>query len=176
MLNTLESDSTLRQQLTRELNHLLRRFRQYRTEADWIAALLDGVSHFTPQAAVFTLKDGMLRLRGQLNLALPDEFSFQVSSTAAFASAVESRDPVIALRTPGEVSERLSAPGPNERAQIIPISNAERVVALLFAAGDSERVDGNALELVAGMAAIVLERQANASQHAQIGRHFGAGS
>lgn len=175
MIHPLESSSAPRPQLTRELNHLLRRFRQYRTEAEWVAALLDGVAHFSPQAAVFTLQDGVLLLRGQLNLALPDEFSFPISSGAAFASAVESRDPVIALRTPGEVGERLSAPEPNARAQIIPISNAERVAALLFSAG-AERVDGNALELVAGMAAIVLERQANASRHAQIARHFGTSS
>jgi hypothetical protein len=172
VIHSHESGSGRRQQLTRELNHLLRRFRQYQSEAEWVAALLDGASHFSPQAAVFTLKDGTLRLRGQSNLALPDEFSFPISSGGAFASAVESRDPVTALRTPGEVGEHLSAPGPNERAQIIPISNAERVVALLFAAG-AEPVDGDALELVAGMAAIVLERQANASRHAQIGRHLG---
>jgi hypothetical protein len=171
----LESGGAPSQQLTRELNHLLRRFRRYQTEAEWVSALLDGASQFVRQAAVLTLKDGILLVRGQVNLALPDHFSFQVSSTAAFAAAVESRDPVVALRTPGEVSEGLSAPEPNERAHIIPISNGDRVVAVLFAAG-AEPVNGNALELVAGMASIVLERQANALLHAQIARHLGTGS
>ncbi|HTU46349.1 MAG TPA: hypothetical protein VMF91_14875 [Bryobacteraceae bacterium] len=170
-----ESGCDLSQQLTCELNHLLRRFRQYQTEAEWVSALLDGASQFARQAAVLTLKDGVLLVRGQVNLAIPDHFAFPVSSTAAFASAVESKDPVIALRTPGEVSERLSAPEPDERAHIIPISNGDRVVAVLFAAG-AEPVNGSALELVAGMASIVLERQANASLHAQIARHLGTSS
>jgi hypothetical protein len=162
-------------QLTRELNQLLRRFRHYRTEAEWISALLDGASQFIQQAAVFTFKDGVLLLRGQINLALPDQFSFPVSSTAAFASALESRDPVIALRTPAEVHSLLSSPQPSERAYILPICNSDRVVALLFAAG-REAADGDALELIAGMASMVLERQANASLHAQIARHFGSDS
>ena len=171
----LETGSAPRPELTRELNHLLRRLRQYRTEAEWVSALLDGASRFVRQAAVFTLQDGVLRLRGQVNLGLPGELSFAVSETAAFASAVESRDPVTALRTRTEVSERLSTPEPNERAHILPISNGNRVVAVLFAAG-AEPVDGDALELVAGMASIVLERQANASLHAQIARHLGTDS
>jgi hypothetical protein len=170
----LETGSAPGPELTRELNYLLRRLRQYRTEAEWISAVLDGASRFIRQAAVFTVKDAVLVLRGQVNLALPDQFSFSVSSMAAFAAAVETRDPVTALRTTAEVGERLSAPGPNERAHVLPISNGNRVVAVLFAV-DTEPVDGNALELVAGMASIVLERQANASLHAQIGRHLGAG-
>lgn len=171
----LESGRALRTQLARELNQLLRRFRLYQTEADWVSALLDGAAQFIPQAAVFALKGGVLQLRGQVNLALPDGFCFPVSAAAAFASAVESRDPVIALRTPLEVSEPLSAPEPGMRAHIVPISNGDRVVALLFAA-DADSVDGNALELIAGMASIVLERQSNTSLHAQIARHFGTSS
>jgi len=162
------------QELTRELNQVLRRLRQYRTEADWVYALLDGASQFASQAAVFTVKDAMLFLRVQVNLALPEGFSFPVSSASAFGAALESKDPVIALRTPSEVSELLSAAA-QERAHILPISNGERAVAVLFAA-DAGPVDGNALELIAGMASIVLERRANLSLHAQIARHLGTSS
>lgn len=170
-----DSGRAARDQLTYELNRLLRRMRQYRSEAEWVSALLDGVSEFVYQAAVFAVRDGVAELRGQVNLTLPDDASFPMPSTPAFAAAVESKEPVIALRTPGEVSSFLSAAEPGERAHILPISNGNRVVALLFAA-DSNPVDGNAIELIAGMASIVLERQANASLHAQIARHLGTSS
>lgn len=174
-MDALESGSNARGQLTRELNQLLRRLRQYRTEAEWVSALLDGASQFTDEAAVFSLKDGVMLLCGQVDCGLADGLSLPVSSAAAFASALESREPVMALRTPGEVSEALSAPAQGQRAYILPISNGDRVVALLYAA-DSEKTDGNALELITGMASIVLERQANVSLHAQIARHLGTSS
>lgn len=159
--------------LTRELNQILRRLRQYQTEGEWASAVLDGASRFVRKAALFLLRDGVLILRGQINMALPEQVGIALSSAAAFAAAVESRDPLVAMRTASEVGAALSAPG--EHAHIVPICNGERVVALLFAAA-GEASDEDALELVAGMASIVLERQANASRHTQIARHLGSNS
>jgi hypothetical protein len=161
------------QALTRELNQLLRRLRQYQTEGEWVSAVLDGASRFMRQGALFLLRDGVLILRGQINMALPAQFPITVSSAAAFAAALESKDPLVALRTATEVGLALSAPG--EHAHIVPICNGDRVVALLFAAA-GEVSDEDALELVAGMASLVLERQANASRHTQITRHLGSSS
>jgi hypothetical protein len=170
------SERTGRRHLAHELNQLLRRLRQYRTEAEWVAALLDGAGLFAGQAAVFALKDGVLTLRGQSNLAIAaGASSFAISSAAAFAAAADSRDPVIALRTASEVGEALQAAEPGGRGYVVPISNGDRVVALLFAAMEGA-ADGDGLELVAGIASVVLERQANASLHAQIGRHLGSSS
>lgn len=154
-------------ELVDDLNQLLRRLRQYRTGSDWAAALLDGASRFVHQVAVFAFENGALRLLGQRNLDLPADFSFPAASAAAFAAVIESRDPVVAIRTPTEVTGILAVTADGERAHIIPIVNGSRVVALLFAA-DLHWVHVNALELVAGMASMVLERQANASLHAQI--------
>lgn len=162
-----ETKVSARRELTHELNQLLRRFRQYQTEGEWAGTLLDAAAHFAKQGAVFALKDGILQLRGQTNLAVGEDLSIPVSTAAAFASAIESKDPVIALRTPGEVSEALSAENAGERAHILPVTNGERVAGLLFAAGGDE-IDGQALELIAGMASMVLERRSNTSLHAQI--------
>jgi hypothetical protein len=65
------------------------------------------------------------------------------------------------------VTEPLSSPELGERAHVLPILNAGRVVAVLFAA-DRNYMDVNALELIAGLASAVLERHSNAALHARI--------
>jgi hypothetical protein len=162
-----ESGRAARAQLAHDLNQLLRRLRQYQTEAEWVNILLDAASRFAQQAAVFRLKNGIASLGGQANLAVSPDLSFPIKSAAAFACAADSKDPVTALRTPGEVSEALSTSDPDDRAQIFAIGNAGRTVALLFAA-DASGMDANALELIAGIASLVLERQSNSSLHSQI--------
>ncbi|MGH9638941.1 MAG: hypothetical protein ACRD3Y_02675, partial [Bryobacteraceae bacterium] len=161
------SAQAARSQITHQLNQTFRRLHAYEGEAAWIAAILDGVGQFSGQTAVFSLKDGVLRLRLQQNLDLPADFSLPASAAAAFAGAIESKDPVIALRTAAEVSEALSSAEEGARAHIIPVLNGSRVAAIVFAAS-RDYTDVNALELIAGMASAVLERQANTSLHAQI--------
>lgn len=152
-----------RAELAHELNQVLRRFRQYQTEGEWVRTVLDAAAHFAQQAAVFAVRDHSAESRGQINLPAAEGLSFPVASAAAFAAAVESKDPVIALRSAGEVGEALSD---GDRAHLLPVLNGSRVVAILFAGG--EAIDGNALELIAGVASMVLERPSNASLHAQI--------
>jgi hypothetical protein len=156
-----------RYQLTNELNQLLRRFRHYQNEADWIAALLDGAARFAQHAAIFSLHNDTLRLRAQSNLDLPDELVFELKSAPAFASAVETRDPVIALRTASEVTKHLAGAESTERCHLVPILNGARTVAILFVA-DQDYMDVNALELIAGVASAVLERSSNAGLHSRI--------
>ena len=98
-------------------------------------------------------------------MTLAPDLSFPVKSAAAFASAADSKDPVVALSAPGELGEALAQSSPGERAHVLPILNADRAVALLFVSGS---VDTDALELIAGMASIVLERKSNMSLHSQI--------
>ncbi|MGH9581967.1 MAG: hypothetical protein ACRD4O_03400 [Bryobacteraceae bacterium] len=161
------SAQAARSHITHQLNQTLRRLHSYEGEAAWIAAILDGVCQFVSEAAVFVLKEDVLQLRLQRNLALPADFAFPASSAGAFAGALESKDPVIALRTTSEVSEPLSSAETGARAHIIPVLNGSRVTAIVFAAS-RDYVDVNALELIAGMASIVLERQANAALHTQL--------
>jgi hypothetical protein len=159
-----EAKRTSRAELTHALNQLLRRFRQYRTEREWISTLLDAAAQFTERAAVFAIRDSAAESRGQINLPAAEGLSLPLSSAAAFASAIQSKDPVIALRSAGEVGQALSREG--ERAHLFPVTNGSRVAALLFASGTEP--DGNALELIAGLASVVLERRSNESSHAQI--------
>jgi hypothetical protein len=162
-----ESAQAARSQVINELNQLLRRLRQYQSESEWSSAILDGASQFARQIALFTWHDGVLDLRGQRNLSLAENLSFSPVGAAAFESAINSKDSVVALRTAGEVGEALSSPGFQERSHIIPIMNGARVVALLFTASQGQ-LDLNGVELIAGLASTVLERHANASLHTQI--------
>lgn len=162
-----------RTQLTHELNQILRRLRNYQNEGEWFSVVLDGASRLVHQVAVFEFANNVLVLRGKRNLNLPDDYSFPSASAPAFLSAIEARDPIIALRTPGEVSEWLSGPDSSERAHIFPIANGSRVVAVVFAA-DRDYFDLNGLELLTGLASTVLERKSNSALHAQI--TFGAES
>jgi hypothetical protein len=162
-----QSVRAARCQITYELNQFVRRLRQYQTEGEWMLAVLDAAGKFVDQVGVFALTGDILCLRGEQNLNLPRDLTFSQSSAAAFASAVESKDPVVALRTPGEVTALLSTSDVSDRAHLFPIVNAARVVAVIFAA-DAEYVDANALELIAGVGSAVLERASNTSIHAQI--------
>lgn len=158
---------TARSQLLSELNQIFRRLRHYQNEEEWIGALRDGGSKFADEFGIFIQKDGFLQLRAQQNLNAPDLLQFPATSASAFAAAIESHDTVVALRTAAEVSAALSSDSSQARARLFPISNEGRVVAILFAAGDGS-IDANALELLAGMAAAVLERVSNKTLHAQI--------
>lgn len=161
------SAQAARSQLTHQLNQALRRLRSYEGEAAWLAAILDGVCQFVGEAAVFTLKDGVLQLRLQRGLTLAPDLVFPVTAAGAFAGAIESKDHVITLRSAAEVSEALSSAETGARAHIIPVLNGSRVAAIVFACG-GDYVDVNALELIAGMASAVLERQSNTALHTQI--------
>jgi hypothetical protein len=166
-MHALESARAARDQVAHQLNQLLRRFRQYRNEGEWVMAVVDGASQFAQQVALFTFESGSFHLRGRCNLDIPSDLAFPKASAAAFASAIDSKEPVIALRTPAEVTEAFRSPEAGGRAHLFPITNGARAVAVLFAAGaESVNVDG--LELIAGLASIVLERQSNASLHSQI--------
>ena len=160
--------SNTKEQITSELNRVLRRLRQYEKEDEWVTTLLDSVGHFASECAVFEIKENTVRLRAQQGLELIGDFTFPLTSAPAFASCVEMREPVIALRTASEVGAALAiASDVPARARLIPITNQERVAAVLFAA-EQEALDGNALELIAGIASVVLERRSNADVHSQI--------
>lgn len=163
----LQAARAARTELTKELNQSIRRLRQYQGEQEWSSALIDALARFTPQAALFELKSDILVLRRQINLDLAEDLQFPLASAPAFQSAIEAKDPVVALRSPSEVTAHLSRPGPATRAHLLPIANGRRVVAIVFAA-DEDDADINGLELVVGVASAVLERQSNREMHGQI--------
>lgn len=156
-----------RARLLAGLNQFLRRFRRYETEQDWIQMVGEGAAGFARQIAVFSLEGDILRLRGQVNLELPETLSFPLASAGAFESVRATKDAVTALRTSAEVGDALSTPSGGDRACLFPVANGTRLTAVLFASSDEE-TDLNALELISGLAASILERQSNAALHSQI--------
>ena len=152
-----------REATTTQLNQLLRRLRSYKKESEWLSILAESASMFAGQLAIFEVHGSELKLRIQRGMSLPEDLVMPV--TPAFASAVETKDTVVALRSAYEMGEALSHP--EGRARLIPIVNGERVVAVLLAV-DHADVDPNALELITGFASVVLERGSNADLHSQL--------
>ena len=159
-----QAAQTARAETTDQLNQIARRLKQYRTEADWCDAVLDGAARFAAEAALFAVENGRLVLRGARGLDLAPNLSFPLADAAAFQNASDSKDTVVALRSRGEVSESLMSEAGN-RAWLVPIAQEQRVAAILFACG---KVDANALELIANIAAAMLERRSQNSVHVQI--------
>jgi hypothetical protein len=162
-----ETDGRDPRRITAELNQIFRRLRQYQNEEQWVTAVGDGLQAFATTFALFTVQGGTLRVRAQRNISLPEGSEFPLVSARALAAAVESRDSLVALRTRSEVGEQLCQTDAIVRAQIVPVTNDDRVVALIFAdqANDETR---EALELIAGMASAVLARSTNRGLHTQI--------
>jgi hypothetical protein len=182
------SKTTSRRETVTELNQVMRRLTSYQTQSEWVDAVLDGAAAFAEHVALFSVESGLvLHLRGRRWMDLPDDLSFHAAAAPAFADAIESKEAVIALRTPEEVSIAL-APKPStdrlgreaspeppahvaepvveseyipieshQRCYLVPLLNRARVVAVLFAAG-GEETDLNAIELIATIASAVVEQ------------------
>lgn len=147
-----------RSALTRELNEILRRFRHYSGESEWLSIVLDAMELFTPEAAVFGVSKERLELRAQRGLTLADAYSLDAPFPHAFSNALSSKDAAVVLPTAGEVGPRLAATDAAKRAVLAPVLNSARVVAVLFASND---MDVQAAELIAGIAGLALERRSN---------------
>jgi hypothetical protein len=163
----LDAGDGARLRLSADLNQIFRRLRHYENEDQWIGAVRDGVSKFAGEFGIFTQKGDMYVLRAQQDLDVADGLEIPTDSARAFKAALDSRDPVVALRSGGEVGVPLSKEPASSRAHLFPISNSSRGVALIFVA-ENGSLDVNALELIAVMASAVLERQSNQALHSQI--------
>lgn len=135
-----------RDEMAVALNLSVRCLRQSATLEILAATLADTAARFAGGAIVFHISDGMAKSE-KMDLAIP------LKSAPALAGAVETRDPVTALATAGEVSaalvERLGHAA-DGRAHIHPIVVKDHVPAILYAWGD---VQAAALELVVQVAA-----------------------
>ncbi|MGE5487454.1 MAG: hypothetical protein ACM3ZB_06505 [bacterium] len=80
----------------------------------------------------------------------------EIDSAPAFQNAVEERETVIALRTPGELSAPIAALGTADRCYLFPVAVEDTIVAVIYAEG--ERVDVAALEALAAVAGALAER------------------
>ncbi len=150
-----------------ELNEILRRFLQYQGEAEWISIVLDGSAKFASETALFAVRGTRLELRGCRGLDLAPDVAIETGTASAFENALASKDVVVTLRTAREVSPALASADTTARACLFPVVNGGRIAAVLYAAQAQNGVAAG-LELVCGMAALVLQRQANAATALQI--------
>jgi hypothetical protein len=140
------------------LNQAVRRIHQAADRDQLGATLLDAAGAFASGAAGFRITGEAAK--GERIRGVPEEaaeaflkLEIPLSSAAALAGAVESRDPVIAATGPREVSQKLAnllGHPPDGRASIFPVVVRDRVPALLYAWGS---VQGSAVELLTQVAA-----------------------
>jgi hypothetical protein len=143
-----------------QLNQAARRIRQAADLEELRAILLDTAAAFSTGAALFRIEGPAARgerIRGVADEAA-DGFGgleIPVASAAALSAAVETRDPVIAVTSAGQVSGemvKLADHPPDGRVSIFPVVVRERVAALVYAWGT---VQASALELLSQVAGAV---------------------
>jgi hypothetical protein len=157
-----EADIRARRELADQLNQSVRRIRQAASPDELVATLLDAAMAFAAGAAIFLVagtaaKGG--KILGATTEAQQAFHSLEIpfSAAPALASAIESRDPVIAVTTAAEVSPELmslAAHPADGRAYIYPLVGKDKVPALLYCWGSTQ---GPALEMLAQVAAVVWE-------------------
>jgi len=155
-----------RRQLSEQFNVAARRMAQAAGVEQWSAALLEAAGGFCEQAAVFTLTGRELKAvaaRGAVDSAAEAELlstAIPLASAPAFAQAVESRETVAALRSEGELSAvvaRAMGVSENACAHLVPLCGRQQVLGVLYAGGDAEHLDTNAVEALAMLAAAALD-------------------
>lgn len=133
-----------RGELADELNQAARRLFQAEGAEELASTLASVAAGYASTVLVF-------RMEGEV--ARSPRIDVPLSAAAAFAGAIQTRDPVIAAATPGEVSAalvELLGHSVEDRAYVFPLVIAQNVPALLYACG---AVQGAALELLAQVAA-----------------------
>ncbi len=130
-------------------NRVLRRL--LASEAAWPAVLLESAREFSGLSALFAVHEGMLAGVG-------DAIQVPLDRAPAFRNCIESRDTVVALRTPSELSPEIAALGAAARCHLVPVTAGERVIAVLYAEGG--QADAAALETIAAVAGMVAARGA----------------
>jgi hypothetical protein len=164
-----QSGRTERRDLIQKLNQTARRLRHFENEGQWSQTLVDATRGFCGRAALFLVHDRKLHFEAARNIDQPspaDDVS--LDAAPAFATAVETRDTLVAMRSSSELSEHLAAflaQGQDQeiRCCLFPIVTRQGVPAVLYA--DSTEVDVDALELLVATAGAVIEtRQAPAAE------------
>lgn len=163
-----------RSRVSEDLNQTARRLKQYKTDSDWYQAVVDGAARFAPEVILLSVEGDRFVLKGARGLTLADDLVISRSEAAAFRNALDSGELAIVLATANEVSATIAAAVPVNRALILPISNGERVAALLLCVA-RDGTDTNAIELIVNMASSVLERHSRGPAHLQIAAALPAG-
>lgn len=145
------------------LNQTLRRLRQGTNEEQILELLNEGCAACSERSVVLVFENSQARgaaSRG-VDAASPFEIVFDIAAAPALVSAIESRDPMVALASDREISpvlanlftgERDGAEG--EKAYLFPVVVRHAVVAMLIASG---AVSAPPVELLCEAAGMKLE-------------------
>ncbi len=144
-----------RRSATGEINHAARRLRQAEG-GEWPRALVEEAAKYCARAALFRVEGDTLRLEPEGDVETP------LAAAPAFAAAVETPDPVVAIFSASELSPAVAAhfgPAAGERVYLFPLAAGDRATAVLYAESGSDGVDANALEALSTLAAAMHERR-----------------
>jgi hypothetical protein len=144
------------------LNQTLRLIRQSAAEAPALQLLADGSAPYAQRAVVLLIENNQARSLSIRGATDENAFTFALEDAPAIGSAIESKDPVVALGSDREISARLAAAlGTAEsqsdsdgKAYLFPVVARQKVVAMLVAAGD---VVPAPLELICEAAGMKIE-------------------
>jgi hypothetical protein len=156
-----ESLAGAQRELAGKLNQAVRRLRCFDDHEQWGHTLVEATQGFCDRAALFAVNRGFLHLQATRNhagVALGEDVPLHAAP--AFASAVESKDTVVAMRTKGEMSAPIASllgEAPSQKFHLFPIVTRAGVAALLYADADGRSIESNALELLATVAGAVVE-------------------
>ena len=148
-LNTIfaESRDYVRREHAEQLNQAVRRLRIAGDDSDELSG--------TAENAAAQFAEGALLFRIESGTARHDRIRIPLENAAAFAAAVESREPQTAAAIAAQVSPELVSMLDHtsaSRASIFPIEAGDRVVALLYCWGTAQIA---ALELLAQVTGVV---------------------
>ena len=151
----------VRREVGEKLNQAVRRLRHFESEQQWSQELTNCTEGYCQRAALFVVNQQNLELKAVRNLPVADMVKVALAAAPAFASAVESKDTVVAMRTVGELSQAIAGvvgEAADRRFSLFPLSTRSRVAAVLYAdGGDSGQVDTGSLEVLAAFGATVIE-------------------
>lgn len=149
-----------RRDLAEQLGRAVRRLRQFESEDQWTQALLEGTRGFCERAALFIVKGQSLELKAAREFENPTLDGVSLASAPAFASAVETKDTVVAMRTRSELSDGVAAlvgESASARSMLFPLTARDRVPAILYADSRKEEPEPAAIEMLCAVASSVLE-------------------
>lgn len=134
-------------------------------EEDWISPFLDAALLFSRFVALLRVDGDTLRLErtriAGVEGTSPERLDVPLSAAPAFRNVIDSRDSVVALSAPGEISEplwRLTLDGAG-KVFLLPLVLSGNVAAILMADG-GEPAALSGLELIATLAGAILEPRA----------------
>jgi hypothetical protein len=140
--------------LAEGLKQTVRRLRQTNDEASALSLMVSSTTPYCQKAAAFVFDQESARLHTARGLDAV-ELAIDLKQAAAFFSAVETQDPVIAAASESELSKEFFPPAiagfsDGEKVFLFPLVVKGSVTAVLFAMGD---VQSPAMELLAEIAA-----------------------